>query len=297
MPAGPPSFLLLWDRTRGQRPDHDRHRGDELAFPRISIRPTPTSRRCATSPTRTRSRSTPSRVSIPSIIMQMAARKEFGDKRDLPLRPATPCRCRTPTAWPQCSRASARSTCISPRCSFHLREIKDPRVRTILSTDDVMGGSTTFTMLSTTKKFREDNPITYKALLGALRDSDRLHQRGQEGRRADLPRLARRQGRNARRSMTPRSTIPATSSRWCRRTRSSTRSSCTRSARSKPVPNRGRICSSPRFTTCRAAAGEADVIAAAASAAALSAPPAGGRSPPSGRGCRWRAARASRSPC
>jgi NitT/TauT family transport system substrate-binding protein len=41
-------------------------------------------------------------------------------------------------------------------------------VRTIMSTDDVMGGSTTFTMLSATKKFRDDNPITYKALLLGL---------------------------------------------------------------------------------------------------------------------------------
>jgi len=48
--------------------------------------------------------------------------------------------------------------------SFHVREIKDPRVHTIMSTDDVMGGSTTFTMLSCTRRFREDNPITYKAL-------------------------------------------------------------------------------------------------------------------------------------
>jgi NitT/TauT family transport system substrate-binding protein len=55
--------------------------------------------------------------------------------------------------------------------SYHLRELKDPRVRTIMSTDDVMGGSTTFTMLSTTTKFRDENPITYKALLLALKDA------------------------------------------------------------------------------------------------------------------------------
>jgi len=40
-----------------------------------------------------------------------------------------------------------------------------------MSTDDVMGGSTTFTMLSCTKKFREDNPITYRAILLALKDA------------------------------------------------------------------------------------------------------------------------------
>jgi NitT/TauT family transport system substrate-binding protein len=40
-----------------------------------------------------------------------------------------------------------------------------------MSTDDVMGGSTTFTMLLATTKFRDENPITYKALLLALKDA------------------------------------------------------------------------------------------------------------------------------
>ena len=40
-------------------------------------------------------------------------------------------------------------------CRSISREIKDPRVRTIMSTDDVMGESTTFTMLSATRKFKE----------------------------------------------------------------------------------------------------------------------------------------------
>ena len=35
---------------------------------------------------------------------------------------------------------------------FAQREIKDPRVRTIMISDDVMGGSTTFTMVSTTSE-------------------------------------------------------------------------------------------------------------------------------------------------
>jgi NitT/TauT family transport system substrate-binding protein len=57
---------------------------------------------------------------------------------------------------------------------FHQREIKEPRVRTLLSTDDIMGGATTFTMLSTTARFREANPGAYAAVLAALEEANEL---------------------------------------------------------------------------------------------------------------------------
>jgi NitT/TauT family transport system substrate-binding protein len=57
---------------------------------------------------------------------------------------------------------------------FHQREIRDPAVRTVLTTDDVMGGSTTFTMLSTTAQFRERNPVIYAAVLAALEEANSM---------------------------------------------------------------------------------------------------------------------------
>jgi NitT/TauT family transport system substrate-binding protein len=57
---------------------------------------------------------------------------------------------------------------------FHQREIKDQRIRTVLNSDDIMGGSTTFTMLSTTASFREANPLAYAAVLAALEEANEL---------------------------------------------------------------------------------------------------------------------------
>jgi NitT/TauT family transport system substrate-binding protein len=57
---------------------------------------------------------------------------------------------------------------------FHQRERADPRVRTIMTSDEVMGGSTTFTMLSTTAKFRDEHPQVYGAVLRALQEANRL---------------------------------------------------------------------------------------------------------------------------
>lgn len=40
-----------------------------------------------------------------------------------------------------------------------------------MTSDEVMGGSTTFTMLSTTRKFREERPEIYRAVLRALEEA------------------------------------------------------------------------------------------------------------------------------
>ena len=57
---------------------------------------------------------------------------------------------------------------------FHQRERKDSRVRTIMTSNDVMGGSSTFTMLSTTSKFRTENPRIYGAVLKALDEANAM---------------------------------------------------------------------------------------------------------------------------
>lgn len=166
--AGPPSFLLLWDRTRG--------RGDVQGIAAMSSIPAYLnttnanikSLRDVTEKDRIALNAV--KVSIPSIIMQMYARKEFGPAETFRYDKYTVSMTHPDGVAALLSGISEINMHFTS-VSFHLREIKDPRVRTIMSTDDVMGGSTTFTMLSVTKKFREENPITYKAILLALKDA------------------------------------------------------------------------------------------------------------------------------
>jgi hypothetical protein len=110
------------------------------------------------------------KISIPAIIMQMAARQEFGPSETFRYDKYTVSMTHPDGVAALLSGISEVNLHFTS-VSYHLREIKDPRVRTIMSTDDVMGGSTTFTMLSTTTKFRDENPITYKALMLALKDA------------------------------------------------------------------------------------------------------------------------------
>jgi NitT/TauT family transport system substrate-binding protein len=43
-----------------------------------------------------------------------------------------------------------------------------------MTTTSVMGGSTTFTMISTTAKFRDQNPKVYAAVLAALDEANKM---------------------------------------------------------------------------------------------------------------------------
>lgn len=166
--AGPPAFLTLWDRTRGNAgvkgvaamtsiPMYLNTRAPHLK----SIRDlTPADKIAITAV----------KVSIPAIIMQMAAIKDFGaadyahyDKFTVGLT--------HPDALIalMSGRADISAHFASP--PFHQRERKNPEVRTILTSNDVMGGPSTFTMLYTRAKFHDDNPKVYAAFLKALQEA------------------------------------------------------------------------------------------------------------------------------
>ena len=166
--AGPPSFLFLWDRTRGTTDVTGIAAMTSLPGYLNTTNPNIKSLRDVTEQDKIALNGV--KVSIPAIIMQMVARKEFGPKETFRYDKYTVSMSH-PDALAALLSGISEINLHFTSVSFHARELKDPRVRTILSSDDVMGGSTTFTMLSATKKFREENPITYKALLAGLKDA------------------------------------------------------------------------------------------------------------------------------
>ena len=167
-PAGPPAFLTMWGRTRGAQKvmgvaamtampmylntNADRIRslddlrdGDKMAVTAV-------------------------KVSIPAIVMQMVARDRYG-----PDQFARFDRYTVSMAHPDAvialltKRQEVNLHFASP--PFHQRELKEPGIHTVLNSDTVMGGSTTFTMLYTTQKFHDENPKIYRAVLAALREA------------------------------------------------------------------------------------------------------------------------------
>jgi len=163
--AGPPAFIVLWDRTQDStkvkgaaamsslpmylnaRADHLKKLDDVTDKDKIAV--------------------TAVKVSIPSIVMQMYARDKYGadqvsrfDKYTVTMT--------HPDAVIALISGSGGISAHFTSPPFHQRELKDSHVRTIMTSDQVMGGSTTFTMLSTTTAFREKNPKVYAAVVKAL---------------------------------------------------------------------------------------------------------------------------------
>jgi NitT/TauT family transport system substrate-binding protein len=167
--AGPPAFLTLWDRTRSSigvqgvaaitslpmylnaRASHLRSLEDLGSQDKIAV--------------------TAVKVSIPAIVMQMYARERYGPS-DIGRFDRFTVSMTHPDAVVALLSGSGAITAHFASPPFHQRELKDPAVRTILTSDDVMGGSTTFTMLSTTKAFREEKPELYAAVLAALTEAN-----------------------------------------------------------------------------------------------------------------------------
>lgn len=167
-PAGPPAFLTMWGRTRGAQKvmgaaamtsmpmylntnsDRIKSLDDLRAGDKMAV--------------------TAVKVSIPAIIMQMYAREKYGaaqfDRFDQYTVSMT-----HPDAVIALltKRLEVNLHFASP--PFHERELKDPAIHTVMTSDQVMGGSTTFTMLYTTARFHDENPKTYAAVMAGLRDA------------------------------------------------------------------------------------------------------------------------------
>lgn len=167
-PAGPPAFLTMWGRTRGAQKvmgaaamtsmpmylntnsDRIRSLDDIGGNDKMAV--------------------TGVKVSIPAIVMQMHARDKYG--------PADYARFDKYTV--SMSHPDAVAALLSRHLEinlhfasppFHQRELKAPGIHNVMNTDQIMGGSTTFTMLYTTVKFHTENPKTYGAVMAALREA------------------------------------------------------------------------------------------------------------------------------
>lgn len=169
--AGPPAFLVLWDRTRSSV--------GVKGVAAISAMPMMLNVRAA----QLRSLDdiqpnqkiavTSVRVSIPSIVMQMHAAQKYG-KAQASRFDASTVTMTHPDALISLLAGSGNIVGHWASSPYGERELKDPAIRSIMNTGDVMGGSTTFTMMSTTTKFRNDNPKLYGAVLKALERAQQM---------------------------------------------------------------------------------------------------------------------------
>jgi NitT/TauT family transport system substrate-binding protein len=165
--AGPPSFLILWDRTKGK--------GDVKGVAAMSTMPmylntsAPHLKKIDDLKDGDKIAVTAVKVSIPAIIMQMYAKQKDGADKTFKYDPSTVSMTHPDGVIAMLS-GNKQITAHYTSPPFAQRELKDKAIRTIQTTNDVMGPQT-FTMISTTTKFHNENPKAYAAFVGALKQS------------------------------------------------------------------------------------------------------------------------------
>ena len=169
--AGPPAFLTLWDRTRGNI--GVKSIGAISSMP-MSLNARVSDLKDLDSISGSQKIAVTSvKVSIPSIIMQMYALKKYGKDQVFRFDPYT-----VTMAHPEAliTLTSGSGTIVGHWASapFDQRELKNPAIKTIMNSDDVMGGSTTFTMMSTTSRFQSENPKVFGAVVKALKRAQEM---------------------------------------------------------------------------------------------------------------------------
>jgi NitT/TauT family transport system substrate-binding protein len=164
-PAGPPAFITIWDKTAANM--KVRGVAAMTSIPMYLNTKAPHLKSLKDLTPADKIAVTAVKVSIPAIIMQMAAIKEFG-KADYARYDPYTVSLTHPDGVVALLSGKTEITAHFTSPPFHQRERKDPSVRTITTSNEIMGGPSTFTMLYAPAKFYDENPKTYAAVLKAL---------------------------------------------------------------------------------------------------------------------------------
>jgi NitT/TauT family transport system substrate-binding protein len=164
--GGLPPFLTLWAKARGTRSEI----GALAAvsdMPSVLTTNNPNVRTLRDFTDKDRISVAAVKASQVAILLQMAAEKEFGPGEFARLDPLT-------VSMPQSESVTALlsgRTEITAHFTvppFSNRELKDPKIKAVLRSTDILGGVNTNIVAYTTKAFRDANPKIARAYLDAL---------------------------------------------------------------------------------------------------------------------------------
>ncbi len=117
------------------------------------------------------------RIAVPAVkvsgqatALQIAAAKEWGDKEFEKLDGLTVSLSHPDaTAMMLAGKSEIVANFSSP--PFSNVQLKDPNIKALMNSDDILGGPISFNVIATTAKFRADNPKLYAAFLAALKEA------------------------------------------------------------------------------------------------------------------------------
>jgi NitT/TauT family transport system substrate-binding protein len=110
------------------------------------------------------------KVAVQAIMLQMAAAKTFGEKDFAKLDTLT-VSMPPPDATIALLGGKSEISAVFSVPPFQNQQLEQPGIHTVLNSFDVMDGSHSFTVAWTSAKFRDKNPVLYKALIAALKEA------------------------------------------------------------------------------------------------------------------------------
>src|ERR1043166_2249603 len=163
--TGVPPFLIIWAKTVGTY--------DVMGVSSIVSGPIYLNTRDANLKT-LKDLSARNKIAMPAakgsnqaIVLQMAAAQLFGDanySRFDSLTTSLP----NPDGMAALLSEQTEIDCHFTAPPYQYLELKNPKIRTLLNSHTIFGGPTTLSMVYAARKFRDENPMLYKAFIAAM---------------------------------------------------------------------------------------------------------------------------------
>jgi len=167
--AGVGPLVTLWAKTKGT-PNEVRAVAAMSSYPLFLLTRNPKVRTIKDFTEEDRIALPAVKISIQAIVLQMAAAGLYGEKNYAKLDPLTVTMSHADASIAMLSgKGSINSHFTSP--PYQDRQLKDPAIRKVLSTEDVLGVGTTVGMMNATNRFRLENPKTYAAFMAAFQEA------------------------------------------------------------------------------------------------------------------------------
>ncbi|MEA3109174.1 MAG: sulfonate transport system substrate-binding protein [Gammaproteobacteria bacterium] len=167
--GGTPGLLVLWSRTKGT-PQEVRGISAMSSQPFLLNTRNPAIKTVADFSDADRIAVPAVKVSIQAIALQMAAAKAFGPANFAKLDPLTVSMAPPDATIALLSGAGEVNSVFSVP-PFQQQQLEKPGITTVLNSYDVMDAPHSFTVAWTSARFRDRNPILYKALMAAMTEA------------------------------------------------------------------------------------------------------------------------------
>ncbi len=176
--GGPPPMLTLWDKTRSGI----RVKGvcAEATMPLLLNTRNPNLKTVKDLTERDKIAVGAVKLSIQARLLQMAAAKAFGDA-EFARFDALTVGMNSPDASAALRSGAGEVNTNFSLPPFQYAELKVPGIHTLASSNDIMGGPHTFTMVYATSTFHDANPKTFQAFLAAIKEAIAIINRDKNG--------------------------------------------------------------------------------------------------------------------